>query len=757
MKRLVIFAHYDKDGLIDDYVIDYLKELKKFAQDIFFISDCKIDQEEFLKLDGIVFHSICQKHGEYDFGSYKRGIFAAKSELQNYDQLILTNDSCYLLTTLTPVFEEMSSRNYVDFWGLIQSTQRLPLHLQSYFIVFNKSVFLSDDFLTFFSAVKKEKSKIDIIRNYEVGLTQTLLNCGFKKDSFFQEIFKTSPAHVLLSNLVPRGFPFVKVEMLRQNLSRVNPKELSKWRGFVDRDRALIIENHLKRFELHSSGIINFILDKKVTFQSLVTAAIKEKEELVKIELLSKAASFASGISGTFSSKDIEQELLIISQNHFIELASKPQKNSFLHVFSECYVTGGHTRVCERWIEFSPNNELHSVILLRQNREIPIPNLLREVVKDKGGKFLVQNNSYNSIEKALELRKIASEYDVIILHVHMDDVVPIIAFGTEEFKRPVIFFNHADHLFWIGVSISDQVVNLRTFAKKLDIKYRGTSKNFVLPLPIHEVSVPKNLDQIAKIKLGLGFAASAKIILTIAASWKFKPFGKYNFVEMAFELVSKNKDIVVLAIGPSKNEELWDLAFQKSGGRINAIGCVDNDEVEKYLSIADIAIDSFPISSFTSMLDVAKYGIPCLSIKTPLNEIDTFVEANIYCADQEDLVKKILHILKTKSRNNLLEILTKNHFKDSFKENLKNLYKETPRKHRVHDFFDDSMRTEITDMELLLASLSYTEIKIPKKTIIKKFKISCKKRIISIRNLPSRLRKSLQKRIFSLINYISQR
>ena len=29
MKRLCIFAHYDKDNLIDDYVIYYLRELKK--------------------------------------------------------------------------------------------------------------------------------------------------------------------------------------------------------------------------------------------------------------------------------------------------------------------------------------------------------------------------------------------------------------------------------------------------------------------------------------------------------------------------------------------------------------------------------------------------------------------------------------------------------------------------------------------------------------------------------------------------------
>ena len=38
MKRLAIFAHYDKDNIIDDYVIYYLKELKKSFETIIFVS-----------------------------------------------------------------------------------------------------------------------------------------------------------------------------------------------------------------------------------------------------------------------------------------------------------------------------------------------------------------------------------------------------------------------------------------------------------------------------------------------------------------------------------------------------------------------------------------------------------------------------------------------------------------------------------------------------------------------------------------------
>ncbi len=72
MKRVTIFAHYDKQNIVDPYVITYLTELKKYSE-IIFVSDCNLKEQEIKKIENLCFDNIYKKHGEYDFGSYKFG------------------------------------------------------------------------------------------------------------------------------------------------------------------------------------------------------------------------------------------------------------------------------------------------------------------------------------------------------------------------------------------------------------------------------------------------------------------------------------------------------------------------------------------------------------------------------------------------------------------------------------------------------------------------------------------------------------
>ena len=80
MKSLCIFAHWDRDKIIDDYVIYYIKALKEVCETIIFVSDCNLEASETSKLDNIADFVLAQKHGEYDFGSYKRGFLFAKEK-----------------------------------------------------------------------------------------------------------------------------------------------------------------------------------------------------------------------------------------------------------------------------------------------------------------------------------------------------------------------------------------------------------------------------------------------------------------------------------------------------------------------------------------------------------------------------------------------------------------------------------------------------------------------------------------------------
>ena len=64
MNRVCIFAHYDKDNIIDDYVIYYLNALKKDFNKIIFVSDSDLPKEQTEKLSSICDYVQAYHQGE---------------------------------------------------------------------------------------------------------------------------------------------------------------------------------------------------------------------------------------------------------------------------------------------------------------------------------------------------------------------------------------------------------------------------------------------------------------------------------------------------------------------------------------------------------------------------------------------------------------------------------------------------------------------------------------------------------------------
>jgi len=196
MERAAVFAHYDKDNIIDDYVIYYLNSLKEVCTTIIFVSCCDLQENEKEKLSNIVSYIIAEKHDEYDFGSYKRGFnyLSNNNLLENFDELIFANDSCYgPLYSFIKVFSEMETRA-CDFWGISKNNYgirkkfdfKTPItpHIQSFFIVFKKQVFLSECFINFINSITKLENKYRVVTLYEVGLSTILVKNGFRFATF---------------------------------------------------------------------------------------------------------------------------------------------------------------------------------------------------------------------------------------------------------------------------------------------------------------------------------------------------------------------------------------------------------------------------------------------------------------------------------------------------------------------------------------------------------------------------------------------
>lgn len=70
MKRICLFAGYDSNNIIHDYVVYYIKELSTVA-DVYYMADNEISDDEKSKIAPYVKGAYGYKHGKYDFGSWQ--------------------------------------------------------------------------------------------------------------------------------------------------------------------------------------------------------------------------------------------------------------------------------------------------------------------------------------------------------------------------------------------------------------------------------------------------------------------------------------------------------------------------------------------------------------------------------------------------------------------------------------------------------------------------------------------------------------
>lgn len=193
MKRLAIFAFYNGKGLINDYVVTYLKYLKEVSDSIIFVADNEPNVKDLSKIFQLVSHIESYHHGEYDFGSYKIGFRYAKEHylLDDVDEIILCNDSCFCVDSLKPAFDKMSTKP-CDFWSMTASNEYEP-HLQSFFLVVKKKLFNSEFFSNYLDNVKHLDSFLEIVNTYEIPLKKTFEKEGFKSASYIKAPKKNNP------------------------------------------------------------------------------------------------------------------------------------------------------------------------------------------------------------------------------------------------------------------------------------------------------------------------------------------------------------------------------------------------------------------------------------------------------------------------------------------------------------------------------------------------------------------------------------
>ena len=205
LKRLFLFAFYDPQGIVGESALRYLEALRELG-DIVLATDCDLQPGEADKLTPLVQSLSVSRHGEYDFGSYKRAYLQA--DLSGYDVVYLVNDSVVgPVCPLEPCLRRMEALG-TDAFSLGIHPSRNSRHLQSWFFGLRPSVFQASWFREFMESVTTVENKVEVCVRYESGLSRLLEAHSIPYAGLYS--LRRKAVYNQVRRLCAKGFPFIK-------------------------------------------------------------------------------------------------------------------------------------------------------------------------------------------------------------------------------------------------------------------------------------------------------------------------------------------------------------------------------------------------------------------------------------------------------------------------------------------------------------------------------------------------------------------
>lgn len=324
---------------------------------------------------------------------------------------------------------------------------------------------------------------------------------------------------------------------------------------------------------------------------------------------------------GQYDDPDVELNLVQRVEEVLPPLAvpvtgEKDVKKECLHIISEAFIIGGHTRLMEKLGQMHPVKP--DVLITRRADEkarLRFNDIFSEIHE------IAPNDLLDAVAK---IRDISANYQRIVLHIHFDDIAAVVACGLVKNTgikngQPVtvFFVNHADHAFTYGSSISDFYFQLSSYGARLDLVKQIAGQTSFLGIPIADVTVQSNAENKSEsVPVPANNSATRNQPLhffTSGSAMKFRPFRGANMSPLISRLLNKwpNATFTLVGINFAGNVWLWPLKL-RFGKRLQVLRLLPYDQFIARSKEADFYVDSYPFpggTAFAEQVLAGKRGI----------------------------------------------------------------------------------------------------------------------------------------------------
>ncbi|WP_299893069.1 methyltransferase domain-containing protein [uncultured Ruegeria sp.] len=239
-EKVCVFAIYSPSGSLTDATAQYINLLSEQGFKVIACIAVKNTEDALTvsnlsKAAGIV----VRENGGMDFSAWSRALKLIP-ECWDAERLVVTNDSVFALPGPFEGFINRLLTSTADYVALTDSYQ-IQYHTQSYFFMLQGAGLTNPASQEFWSRLKMYDRKTDVIKKYEMKILDIMGDFGLSHEILFpladlfpgeqaDELEKINVSHHYWEHLINSGFPFVKIELLRDNPMKLS---LLHWKSVL--------------------------------------------------------------------------------------------------------------------------------------------------------------------------------------------------------------------------------------------------------------------------------------------------------------------------------------------------------------------------------------------------------------------------------------------------------------------------------------------------------------------------------------------
>ncbi|MET3472701.1 GT2 family glycosyltransferase/glycosyltransferase involved in cell wall biosynthesis [Novosphingobium sp. 1529] len=224
--EVAVLVSHSASGRLKPHVLPYMRLLSD--QGIAVVLVAVVDRPlELLDAEiAVAAGIIVRENAGYDFGAWAHAL-EIEPLLYGAGLLVLANDSV-IPTAEASVFAEMISRvrNCPADIVALTASHEYGWHVQSYFMALRPRALSSWAFQHWMRGIERLEDKDAVIRAYEVPFATRMQAAGLSVHALYPSSLSANPTFFGWRELIGKGFPFVKLLILREQFAAAVPDYL---------------------------------------------------------------------------------------------------------------------------------------------------------------------------------------------------------------------------------------------------------------------------------------------------------------------------------------------------------------------------------------------------------------------------------------------------------------------------------------------------------------------------------------------------